>query len=127
RLLSPSFSAYELGKPPVSKRGTADPQPQSVRPPQSGARLIGRDHEVEQVAALFAAHRLVTLAGMGGVGKTRLAASLAWKLEPAFTGGSVWVDLADAVREEEVTSAVARSLGLRQESGRGLEAALIQF
>src|SRR5271170_311924 len=54
------------------------------------SELIGRDHELGEILSLAAAHRLVTLTGAGGIGKTRLALGAARRLLPEFADG-VWV------------------------------------
>ncbi|AXB47604.1 BTAD domain-containing putative transcriptional regulator [Amycolatopsis albispora] len=56
--------------------------------------LIGRDAEVDEVGRLLAAHRLVTLTGPGGVGKTRLAIEAASRLVGGFPDGVWLVELA---------------------------------
>ena len=45
--------------------------------PESLTELIGRDHELKDLSQLVSEHRLVTLVGPGGVGKTRLALEVA--------------------------------------------------
>src|SRR5699024_1916057 len=57
--------------------------------PAETAPLIGRRYELEQLEALLAGSRLVTLTGIGGVGKTHLALHLARAQAPAFERG-VW-------------------------------------
>jgi MoxR-like ATPase len=51
--------------------------------------FVGRAEAVTDVAAMLAEHRLVTVAGPGGVGKTRLAAEVADRVAPRFADG-VW-------------------------------------
>ena len=58
--------------------------------PEPVSELIGRDEEVGEILNLAAAHRLVTLTGGGGIGKTRLALALARELLPHFADG-VWL------------------------------------
>src|SRR5690606_37503447 len=62
--------------------------PGNLRAP--AARLIGRDIEVDDIAAALRTRRLVTLTGVGGVGKTRLAIEVATGLANEFPDG-VWV------------------------------------
>ncbi len=59
--------------------------------------LLGRDAEVREVADLLAGHRLVTLTGPGGVGKTRLAIETARAATPSFPDG-VWFVVAGGGR-----------------------------
>jgi len=54
------------------------------------SELIGRDKELSEIEDLAASHRLVTLTGAGGIGKTRLAMAVALRLLPQF-GDGVWV------------------------------------
>ncbi|WP_077063337.1 BTAD domain-containing putative transcriptional regulator [Streptomyces sp. MP131-18] len=76
--------------------------------------LIGRESAVDEVAALLSAHRMVTLTGPGGVGKTRLALAVADRLTDRFPQGTALVELAAApARPEAVTDAVAAALGTR--------------
>jgi hypothetical protein len=58
--------------------------------PEPLTELIGRDDDLGEILSLAAAHRLVTLTGAGGIGKTRLALAAARQLLPQFADG-VWV------------------------------------
>jgi predicted ATPase/DNA-binding winged helix-turn-helix (wHTH) protein len=66
----------------------AEPPPTNL--PEPVSELIGREEEVGEILNLAAAHRLVTLTGAGGIGKTRVALALARELQPHFTDG-VWL------------------------------------
>src|ERR1700731_2089428 len=74
--------------------GVATAEHVSVLPPTNAPKpvseLIGRDAEVEEVLRLAGAHRLLTLTGAGGIGKTTLALALARELRPHFADG-VWL------------------------------------
>src|SRR3954463_10503909 len=65
-----------------------DTTPGNLRPATTS--LIGRESEVSEIAAAGRAHRLITLTGVGGVGKTRLALEVAAQLADEFPDG-VWV------------------------------------
>jgi predicted ATPase len=79
--------------------------------------LIGRDAEVDGVVTAVRSHRLVTLTGVGGVGKTRLALEAARILADEFPDG-VWVfELASVVDPAAVPDAVAAVLGITQQPG----------
>jgi predicted ATPase len=83
-------------------------------------RLVGREGELAEVAAAVREHRLVTLTGVGGVGKTRLALEVAAHLAPEFPDG-VWVfELAAVGDSSAVPDAVAAVLGLTQQPGKSL-------
>src|ERR1700758_3725414 len=80
--------------------------------------LIGRDSEANEVQAAVKAHRLVTLTGVGGVGKTRLALEVAARLADEFPDG-VWLfELAAVADPAAVPDAVAAVLGITQQPGK---------
>jgi predicted ATPase len=72
--------------------------------------LVGRKDELVRLVALVDRHRLVTLTGPGGVGKTRLAVELAVRLLPDVDDGVWWVDLAAARDGTDVLAALHRAL-----------------
>jgi Adenylate and Guanylate cyclase catalytic domain len=99
-----------------SLRGV-DSNPGNLRPAITS--LIGRDAEVSNLQAALRSHRLVTLAGVGGVGKTRLALEVATQLADEFVDG-VWVfELAAVADPAAVPDAVAAVLGITQQPGFG--------
>src|SRR5690349_5516598 len=65
--------------------------------PAELSSFVGRQRELREVKRLMASARLVTLAGTGGVGKTRLAQRVATEIRRAFPDGTWFVGLADAV------------------------------
>ena len=86
--------------------------------PLHTSSLIGRDAMVSEVAALLAAHRLVTLVGSGGVGKTRAALAVAERVLPEWRDGVWFVGLAPLADPTLVAGAVCGALGLRDLDGR---------
>ena len=78
--------------------------------------FVGRDAELAHVAALVGAHRLITLTGPGGAGKTRLAVEAARAELNAMPGGVWLVELAPVTDPAEVPSAVLAALGLREQA-----------
>ena len=89
--------------------------------------FVGRRDELAEVRRLLAGSRLVTLTGVGGVGKTRLALRAAAGLRRAFPGG-VWLVRLDQLRDEAlVAQAVAGALGLQDRAGFSPEAALADY
>jgi predicted ATPase len=92
-----------------------DSNPGNLRPAITS--LIGRDAEVFNLQAALRSHRLVTLTGVGGVGKTRLALEVATQLADEFVDG-VWVfELAAVADPAAVPDAVAAVLGITQQPG----------
>jgi len=86
-------------------------------PPTS---FIGREPELTEIRRLFAGTRLLTLSGVGGVGKTRLAIELAARLRDEFPDGVSFVDLAPLTDSQLVVPTLARTLGLRDAGSRPL-------
>lgn len=84
--------------------------------PRSASTLIGRETELEQLASVLNAFRLVTIAGAPGVGKTRLSIELGRRVEASFPDGVWWIEL-DSLREGRlVPQRVANVLGVREQS-----------
>jgi predicted ATPase/DNA-binding SARP family transcriptional activator len=93
------------------------------RPPAAAERhnlpapltsFVGRERELDDTADLLRAHRLVTLTGVGGAGKTRLALEAAARQLGAWTGGVWLVDLTSHTDPSTTPSAVAGVLGVRE-------------
>lgn len=80
--------------------------------PESLTPLVGRDEELEQLTGLAGEHRLITLVGPGGVGKTRLALEAARGRSAALAHGGYLVELAPVGDPAGVRAAVASVLGL---------------
>ncbi len=79
--------------------------------------FVGRDAEVAELAGLVRAHRSVTLTGVGGVGKTRLAVHVAAELVTEFPDGVWLVELAPVGDPAAVPDAVATVLGVTPQAG----------
>jgi predicted ATPase/DNA-binding SARP family transcriptional activator len=104
-------------------RAPAAPDPVVSRLPAPPTATIGREEDSRAVAELFhsGTHRLVTLTGPGGVGKTRLALDVARQLEPHYPDGAWLVFLAPIAEGDHVPSAIAQALDVtpvRSESAR---------
>jgi predicted ATPase/DNA-binding SARP family transcriptional activator len=98
-----------LGGGPVAPTARATPAPSL---PAQLTTFIGRRREIGELAAALADHRLVTLTGPGGVGKTRLAIETAARPDAHHPGGAWFVDLAPVTDGSLVGRTVARALGL---------------
>ena len=101
-------------------RATAAAVPPSSRLtnlPEAVSELIGREAELEEVAALATEHRLVSLVGAGGIGKTRLGLEVARHLLPRFPDGVFVVELGPLSSPELVPATVASALGLTHVAG----------
>jgi predicted ATPase len=93
-----------------------DTTPGNLRP--AATSLIGRESEVDAITTAVRSHRLVTLTGVGGVGKTRLALEVATQLADEFPDG-VWLfELAAVTDPASVPDAVAALLGITQQPGK---------
>ncbi|MEM9652983.1 MAG: AAA family ATPase [Actinomycetota bacterium] len=80
--------------------------------PRPVSSFIGRTAEIERAAALLRESRLVTLSGIGGVGKTRLSIEVAAALESNFPDGVGFVELASLTDPDSLADAIATGLGL---------------
>src|SRR3954447_8187126 len=88
--------------------------------PQHLSSFVGREDLVLEVAELVRSNRLVTLAGVGGVGKTRLALEAAAELAAEFPDGVWMVELAPVSEPSAVTAAIATALGITPQGAAAL-------
>jgi len=86
--------------------------------------FVGRDDELAEVDALLAEHRLVTVTGPGGMGKTRLAGEVARRVASRFADGAWLVELADVLEPGQVAAVVAARLGVPAASALSMTEAL---
>jgi predicted ATPase/class 3 adenylate cyclase len=125
-LLDSPFSLVDLGLHRLKDLGEAEklfqlgdrtfPPLQSLNAtnlPAQPSPLVGREGELDEVQALVRAHRLVTLTGAGGSGKTRLGLQVAAELTDEFKDGVFWVPLAALTDSELVLTTIAATLGAR--------------
>lgn len=95
-----------------------DSSPGNLRPALTS--FVGRESEIDQVRAALKVHRLVTLAGVGGVGKTRLACEVATRVSDEFPDGVWFFELAAVADPGAVPDAVAAVLGITQQPGKNV-------
>jgi non-specific serine/threonine protein kinase len=85
-----------------------------------GTSFVGRRRESAELKSMLSESRLVTLTGVGGVGKTRLALHVAEKVQRAFADGVRWVPLADVSDPDLLELTVMQSVGPRTSSTAAL-------
>lgn len=81
--------------------------------PVERTALVGREVEIDEVAREIDRHRLVTLLGIGGTGKTRLATAVAADVAHRFGDGVWFVDLVPVSDADQVAEAAATAMGLQ--------------
>ncbi|GAA2314476.1 NB-ARC domain-containing protein [Streptomyces kunmingensis] len=84
--------------------------------PRATGQLVGRRTELAQVAQALQPHRMVTLVGVGGVGKTRVAQSVAAQLQPELKDGAWWVALSGLRDGELLPHAIAEALPMAHQT-----------
>jgi class 3 adenylate cyclase len=95
-----------------------DTSPGNLRP--AATSFIGRQSEVAEVIEALHQNRLVTLTGVGGVGKTRLATEVASRMAEEFPDGVWFFELAAVADPAAVPDAVAAVLGITQQPGKSV-------
>jgi len=88
--------------------------------------FVGREAELAELRRMLSERRLVTLTGVGGAGKTRLALQAAAEAIEAYPDGAWLVDLAPVAGEEGVPGAALQALGARDDPARPAEAMLTE-
>jgi predicted ATPase/DNA-binding SARP family transcriptional activator/DNA-binding CsgD family transcriptional regulator len=132
RLYRAILAGAATGEPSPPRPVTAEPP----RPPRAGrgiarnlpvrlSTFVGRRQELGEVSRLLDQHRLVTLTGVGGCGKTSLAVEAAGAVASGFPGGVFLVELAVLDRRGAVDAAVAGALSVRERPGQSLLGAVI--
>jgi predicted ATPase/class 3 adenylate cyclase len=86
-------------------------------PPET-TTFVGRQAEIDDITRLVGEHRLVTLTGPGGTGKTRLAIRTAAQVADGFPDGAVFVSVASVTTAEGIATAVTSALALPDDGTR---------
>lgn len=102
------------------------PSPPRHNLPQPRTRFIGREAALADLERLLLSTQLLTLTGIGGCGKTRLALQFAQQQQAAYADGVWFVDLAPLKDAERVAAACAAVFDLREEGDRPLMLRLIE-
>ena len=113
------FAATRIPAPATCRAGRGPRSPR--RCPSPLTSFVGRVAERAALADALDAHRLVTAVGPGGVGKTRLALSVAADVADRFADGVWFVDLVPVTDPSMVAPAMADALGLGEHQGRSAE------
>ena len=120
----PAMAAPDGGAAVATATGGPSAEWRLTRPPTPLTRLVGRHDERLQVAAALQEARLVTLTGVGGTGKTRLAVQVAADLASHYRDGVGFVDLTPVASPSLLAGAIATACGLAPRAREG-EPALI--
>jgi predicted ATPase len=107
-----SGRGYRFVAPVTRAQVLSTPAARAHHLPAPIGRMIDRADAVAALTAQLSRHRLVTIVGPGGIGKTTVALALARGLLGAYEHGVGFVDLASAIEPQRAPSAVAAALGL---------------
>jgi predicted ATPase/class 3 adenylate cyclase len=99
--------------PPIR---SLDARPNNL--PMELSSFVGRERELDEIRALLASTRLVTLTGPGGTGKTRLALQVAASLADEYPDGAWFVPLGSVADTDLVIPAIARAMGVGDDASR---------
>ncbi len=113
-------------QPATTARRRANDRAVRTNLPQQVTAFVGREREIEAVREAIAGHRLVTITGPGGSGKTRLSLEVAASLADEYPDGVWQVQLAPLAGPALVPRAVANVLGIR-ESGQPALTTMLDF
>jgi predicted ATPase/transcriptional regulator with XRE-family HTH domain len=113
----------------VDTDGNSPKHPNNNNLPAPPTPLIGRDKEMEAVCARLLSDevRLLTLIGPPGIGKTRLALEVGWRLLPDFKDGVYFVPLASTSDPYLVAFAIAGVFGLKEIQGEPVQTTLADY
>ena len=97
--------------------------PSNLPDPATG--LVGRADDLAALFKLAREHRVVTITGPGGVGKTRIVSELGRRLAPEFLDGVAFVPMADITEAEDFLPALAETLDVKEAEERTLGEGII--
>ncbi len=95
--------------------------------PEPSTELLGRTRELSDLAGLVRAHRVVTMTGPGGVGKTRLATEVARTLAPEFPDGAAFVGFVDVTDASDMLAALAAALDVKEAEERSFADGIVSL
>ena len=109
----PVWQIVHPGLPPVASPPRPEPTAAVAPAPEASlTSFVGRERELAELSGLVALERLVTITGVGGAGKTRLALELAAHLAPSYQDGATIVELAPVGDDRPLAGVVLTALGL---------------
>jgi len=121
-----NYHDFKSPQVPEQKERGITPQEKKHNLPISMTSFIGREKEMKEVRDLFQKSRLVTLAGAGGCGKTRLAREIAQTLIEEYKDGVWFTDLSPVTDPGFVGKTIARVLNIKEEPGKAIIDTLIE-
>ncbi|MBC2642603.1 MULTISPECIES: protein kinase domain-containing protein [unclassified Rhodococcus (in: high G+C Gram-positive bacteria)] len=89
--------------------------------------FVGRRHEINEAKSLLVSSRLLTLVGIGGVGKTRLALRVASNIQREYSDGAWLIELDEVHTPSRLVDVVASTLGVRDQPDRSLRETVLDF
>ena len=95
--------------------------------PQQLTSFIGREHEIAEARRQLENARLLTLVGIGGLGKSRLSLQIAAEVLDDFPDGVWFVELAPVTDPRLVPEVVASVVGVKEEAGRPVQESVMRF
>jgi predicted ATPase/DNA-binding SARP family transcriptional activator len=116
RLASPSRESPR----PADATASAPSAGRPHTPAAARSSFVGRARELDDLRAALAVHRVVTLLGPGGTGKTRLALEAVRELAPSPRDGVAFVELASITDDDDVVGQVAGAIGVDPEPAGGV-------
>jgi hypothetical protein len=128
--LEPSLSLAEIQRAVLAQDAQVSPSSRDSRSgnlPVQHSSFVGRVSEVRELTALLSEARIVTLTGVGGVGKTRLAIQVATEVLPRVEHGAWLVELAGVRDPKVLVDAVAAVFGVARRPGVDLVETLAGF
>lgn len=112
---------------PARREPVPAPPPARGTLPAWDSAFIGREHEQQELAALVAEQRLVTITGLGGIGKTRLALTVARAVADRYPHGAYFVPLLPLESVPAVVAEIASQLGLEFQGRAAPREQLLEF
>jgi predicted ATPase/class 3 adenylate cyclase len=95
--------------------------------PKALSDFVGREDEITDALEILESHRLLTLLGPGGTGKTRLALEIAFRAEPRFGDGACFVSLAPLMDADLIPVTILEALGLDLAGGVDPKAHVLRY